>query len=56
MSLSTGGLSYDNPVHIKIVDVCWSNEGQDAMMVAHHEGLPAVAGIDRILQRELGDQ
>lgn len=56
LSLSAGGLSLNDPVFLKIVDVTWSKEGQAAAVEATKAGLPALAGVDRLLQKELGDR
>ena len=55
LSLSSGGLSFDDPVHQRIVDIIWSVAGQKAAVEATKKGLPALCGVDMLLQAELGD-
>ena len=49
------GLSLDDPVYLRIVDVVWSKDGKKAALDATKIGLPALCGVDRLLQKELGD-
>jgi len=56
LSLSSGGLSLDDPVYRRIVEICWSTEGRKAAVEATKQGLPALCGVDPLLQADLGDQ
>jgi hypothetical protein len=56
MVLSTGGNSYGAPIHMRIAEIAWSTEGRQAALASMQAGWPAVAGVDRILQRELGEE
>jgi hypothetical protein len=56
LALSSGGLSFDDPVHQYIVDIVWSQEGRSVAIEATNRGLPALSGVDVLLQRELGDR
>ncbi len=56
LALSSGGLTTDDPVHQRIVDVAWSIEGQKAAVAATKQGVPALCGVDILLQADLGDQ
>jgi hypothetical protein len=55
LSLSSGGLSLDDPVHLRIVEIAWSIAGQQAAIDATQQGIPALCGVDLLLQAELGD-
>lgn len=56
LSLSSGGLTSDDPVIIRMIEIIWSQEGKAAALEATHKGLPAVSGVDPLLQQDLGDQ
>ena len=56
LSLSSGGLTNDDPVVIQMIEIIWSNEGREAALEATRKGLPAVSGIDPLLQAALGDR
>lgn len=55
LSLSSGGLTADDPVHRTIVEVTWSTLGKKAALEATKRGEPAVCGVDILLQAKLGD-
>ena len=56
LSLSSGGLTADDPVILTMIDIIWSTEGKAAALEATRLGLPAVSGIDPLLQAKLGDR
>jgi hypothetical protein len=56
LPLSSGGLTADDPVYLEIVETAWSSEGRKAAVQATEDGYPAVAAIDRMLQKKLGDR
>jgi hypothetical protein len=45
-----GCLTMDDPITIKMHDVIYSKEGREAAVAATKIGLPAMAGIDPLLQ------
>jgi hypothetical protein len=49
-----GCLPMDDPITIKMSDIITSKEGRDAALAATKAGLPAMAGIDPMLQVALG--
>ena len=52
----SGGLSFDDPVHRRIVEVIWSPpQGPKAAIDTTKQGLPALCGVDILLQAQLGD-
>jgi hypothetical protein len=55
LPLSSGGLTLDDPIHRKMVEIVWSTEGQKAALEATAKGLPALCGVDPLLRSELGD-
>jgi hypothetical protein len=62
MLLENAGLPYsegaclamDDPITLKIGDLLNSEEGTKALIAATEAGLPAMAGIDRMLSQTLG--
>jgi hypothetical protein len=57
LSLSMpGGLKADDPVYLRIADLVWSPQGREAAIQATKQGIPAVCGVDILLQADLGDQ
>lgn len=55
LALSSGALSFDDPVYRRMVELIWSLRGQKAAVDATKQGLPALCGVDILLQAELGD-
>src|SRR6266478_6637478 len=49
-------VSLDSPIGRKMKQIIGSEAGIKAMMEATHRGLPALAGVDPLLQAELGPQ
>lgn len=49
-----GILASDDPITIKMHDVVFSKEGREAAVAATKIGLPAMAGVDPMLQAALG--
>jgi hypothetical protein len=47
-------LTKDDPITIKMHDVIYSKEGREAAIAATKVGLPAMAGVDPLLQVALG--
>lgn len=47
-------LTDDDPITLKMTDVVFSKEGRDAAVQATAAGLPAMAGVDPLLQAALG--
>jgi hypothetical protein len=54
LSESGGGRSEDHPLYIDMQEVIWSAEGKAAAISAANDGLPAMAGIDPLLQKKMG--
>ena len=55
LTTNRGGLTRDHPIIQRLEDVCRSDEARAAAKQASDSGLPALAGVDPILVRELGD-
>jgi hypothetical protein len=51
---ASGGLPRDHPVIQEIEAIIHSDEGREAGKRASNEGLPAMAGVDRMLMKALG--
>lgn len=56
LPLSSGALTVDDPLYLAMAELIWSREGRDAAEAAAEAGLPALAGVDPLLQREFGDR
>lgn len=56
LPLSTGGMSNDHPLYREMQEIIWSAEGKAAAVQAVEKGLPAMAGIDPLLQKLMGDR
>jgi hypothetical protein len=56
LPLSSGGLTRDDPVYLKMRDIIWSNEARKAAKAATEQGLPALCGVEPLLIKELGDR
>jgi len=54
LTTDAGGLTRDHPVIQRLEDVCRSDEARAAAKKATDEGMPAMAGVDPLLVRELG--
>ena len=54
LPLSTGGLAKDDPIYIEMEQIIWSVEAKAAAIQATSQGMPALAGVDPILQRIMG--
>ena len=47
-------LTNDDPITIKMYEIIFSKEGREAALAATADGLPAMAGVDPMLQTALG--
>ena len=56
LPLSSGGMSADHPLYREMQDIIWSAEGKAAAIRAVEEDMPAMAGIDPLLQEAMGDR
>jgi hypothetical protein len=56
LPLSSGGMSEDHPLYREMQKVVWSAEGKAAAIEAVDKGQPAMAGIDPLLQKVMGDR
>lgn len=56
LSLRSGGMKMDDPVYLRMEEIVWSREGRAAAIAATDQGLPAMAGVDPLLQADLGTQ
>jgi hypothetical protein len=56
LPLSSGGISKDHPLYREMQEIVWSAEGKAAAVHTVEEGLPALAGIDPLLQKAMGDR
>ena len=56
LPMSSGGMSHDNPIYCEMEKIIWSAEGKLAATSAVESGLPAMAGIDPLLQRLMGNR
>jgi hypothetical protein len=56
LPLSSGGMSENHPLYREMQTHIWSAEGKVAAVEAVAQGLPAMAGIDPLLQKKMGDR
>jgi hypothetical protein len=56
LPLSSGGMSEDHPLYREMQELIWSADGKAAAIQAVEKGLPAMAGIDPLLQKAMGDR
>ena len=54
LPLSSGGMSKDDPIYAELEGLIWSKEFKDAALDAVAKGLPAMAGVDPLLQQAMG--
>jgi hypothetical protein len=56
LPLSFGGMSTDHPLYLEMMEVAWSADGKKAALDAVEKGLPAMAGVDPLLQKAMGSR
>ena len=56
LPLRSGGMRMSDPVYLRMEEIVWSSAGRAAAIAATEQGLPAMAGIDPLLQADLGKQ
>lgn len=56
LPLSSGGMSEDHPLYQEMQEIVWSADGKAAAVQAVDNGLPAMAGIDPLLQKAMGNR
>ena len=56
LPLSSGGMSPSDPLYIEMEGIAWSAEGKAAAIAAVAAGLPALAGLDPLLQKSMGSR
>ncbi|GLU28001.1 hypothetical protein [Brucella sp. NBRC 12950] len=56
LPIRTGGLSFSDPVWQRMEEIIWSPEARPLMIEATAKGYPALAGVEPLLTRELGDR
>jgi hypothetical protein len=54
LPLSSGGMRITDPTYIRMREIIWSNRA-DAIKAAEN-GLPALAGVERLIVRDLGNR
>jgi len=54
LSLSDGGMRTSDPVYIRMQELIWSTEGRKLALAATAKGLPALAGVERLIVDDLG--
>lgn len=56
LPVSSGGMSLGDPIYCEMQNIVWSAEGKEAAVQAIKNGLPALAGVDPLLQRLMGSR
>lgn len=54
LPLSSGGMSLDDPLYREMQEIVWSARARAAALLSVENGLPALAGVDPILQELMG--
>jgi hypothetical protein len=49
-------MSEDHPLYREMQDIVWSAEGKTAAVGAVEAGFPAMAGVDPLLQKAMGER
>lgn len=52
----SGGTKLTDPIYIAMSEIIWSKVGREEAIAAAGRHLPAMAGVDPLLQNKLGDQ
>src|SRR5262245_26579394 len=56
LPLRSGGITFSDPVHIRMEEIIWSPEGKKLLVQATEAGLPALAGVEPLIVADLGDR
>ena len=56
LPVSYGGMSKDDPIYAELEGLIWSEPFKDAALQAVADGLPAMAGVDPLLQEAMGSR
>lgn len=56
LPLRSGGITFSDPVHIRMEEIIWSHEGKRLLIQATEAGLPALAGVEPLIVADLGDR
>ena len=56
LPLRSGGITFSDPVHIRMEEIIWSSEGKKAVIRATEDGMPALAGVEPMIVEDLGDR
>lgn len=54
LPLRSGGITFSDPVHIRMEEIIWSTEGKRLLVQATESGLPALAGVEPLIIADLG--
>ena len=54
LPLRSGGITFSDPVHLRMEEIIWSTEGKKRLIQATEAGLPALAGVEPMIVADLG--
>lgn len=54
LPLRSGGITFSDPVHLRMEEIAWSSQGKRLLVEATEAGLPALAGIEPLIVADLG--
>ncbi|RUX73383.1 hypothetical protein EN925_00885 [Mesorhizobium sp. M7A.F.Ca.US.006.04.2.1] len=54
LPLRSGGITFSDPVHLRMEEIAWSSQGKRLMLEATEAGLPALAGVEPLIVADLG--
>ena len=54
LALRSGGITFSDPVHLRMEEIAWSIEGKRLLVEATEAGHPALAGIEPWIVADLG--
>ena len=56
LPLSSGGMRMSDPAYLEMETIAWSDNGRKAAVEASEKGLPALAGVEPLLIKSLGNR
>jgi hypothetical protein len=56
LPLSSGGMRMSDPSYLEMEAIAWSPEGRKVLVEAADKGLPALAGIEHLFVKALGNR
>ncbi|ESX15952.1 hypothetical protein [Mesorhizobium sp. LSJC264A00] len=54
LPLRSGGITFSDPVHLRMEEIAWSSQGKRLLVEATEAGMPALAGVEPLIVADLG--